>query len=220
MISFLALALALAIIFAFLLIVFVAFIYPVWALIDCVVTPVLETKWKIIWSIVMVVFWPLGSFAYGLFGSRKKIFQWIVTISLVVSFIFGLFFVTGLNWLIDTTVGNIDSQISGMERLEPGPVSKEELMKLNTCLLSLEGEMHDRWYSFDKKLKAMHLLDFFETITSDHHITREEYTEWMKRFESRETADRQTLENRIKEFKARPAPAKELPPGIKPGQMI
>src|SRR5262249_39500799 len=72
------------VLFILLSFLFMCLVYPVLALVRCAISDV-SNKQKTIWIIIMVLFWPLGSFIYGLFASRMKLLQVLVVIFLAFS---------------------------------------------------------------------------------------------------------------------------------------
>ena len=184
-------------------IVFCAVIYPLWVLIHCAISKVMGTTAKVIWIIIMVLFWPLGGYVYGLFGSQKKNFQWISGSI----FAFGLIFIImtsyAMSWLVDSTSQTISTGISTIKQLDNNSITQEQLIRLNNSLLILDEEIHGDWLSFDKKLKAISLMDYFDLITEDKKITVSEYIDWMGKFESRQMLNLDGLQQYIKNLSKR-----------------
>ena len=67
------LLLMLLVILFFICVVYIGAVYPIWMGIRCITSSFLDRKTKAIWSILMLLTWPLGAVFYGLFFCAKKL---------------------------------------------------------------------------------------------------------------------------------------------------
>ncbi len=187
-------------------------VYPIWAIVQCA-TSVLSNVAKAIWIVVMIIFWPIGSFVYGLFASSKRVFQWIsgsafaFIILIVISFSFLMM------RLFNNYSDNLRQQLSVLNEptLSTDTISKEQLMKLNESLLTLDQEMKESSLkNFEHKMKILSLTRLFEVMTQDKKITVDEYQDWIKKFERRHELAFQEFEESLKDQDLMPLP--NLPP--------
>ena len=79
--------------FVFAGLIFYIFIFPIWMIVHCIRHPNLERNNKVIWVIVMIISWMLGSVLYANFGSKRKLFEWIA----VGFFVWGLLFILAIS---------------------------------------------------------------------------------------------------------------------------
>ncbi len=191
----------LVIIVFLLLVIFFVIVYPLWTIIQCAISPLSKLA-KVIWILVMFFTWPLGSIVYGIFGSGKKLFKWFSSIAIVTGLAFFIFTAWAMNYLMSESIEGVQTKMAAIKQMSNETISKEELMNLNSSLLSLQEEMKGSWWQdFDAKFKAVALLEYFDLISEDHRITVEEYNNWMDKFENRHTMTRKALEDFVEELK-------------------
>lgn len=178
-------------------IVFVFVVFPIWMVVDCATSASRKTFSKALWIIAMLLTWTLGSVIYGLLASRKKAFQWISGIILVVGFCAIFFFVRSLFYITDLAS---TEALKRIEAIQAGVLTQEDLAKLREGLVTIQREEQEdkgilKLFVLKKTLRNVTLTQIFLKMQEDGSLTPQEYKIWIEKFDTRETQDPDELKN-------------------------
>lgn len=188
--------------------IFCILIYPIWLLVHCAISPDRSKKSKAIWIVFMILVWPIAGLLYGLFGSKRKAFQWFSGI------IFALAIATlGVIYSFTDTMGKMPIMakqwatqiITKMDQMDTSGLSSSDLTQLKADLSVLSDEITIS-FSKAKMVKvsnALRLIQLFDIFTKDNKITMDEYSDWLAKFKSREMIDMKAFEKYIDELKTK-----------------
>lgn len=182
---------------------FTILIYPIWLLIHCALSENRSTKFKVIWIISMLIAWPLAAIVYGLFGSKRKLFQWISGIIIVFCFLAlgGIFYFTGR--LADISRQEISRTIAKIDQFDTTAITESELKELKLSMLVLRDEMSMSLSraAMENLAKDISLMQLFYIYIKDHKISQDEYGDWIEKFKARAMMDRKALEKYVDSMK-------------------
>ena len=184
-------------------ILFACLLLPLWILIHCAIST-LSTRAKALWIIVMLLVWPIGSWVYGFFVSKKRLFRWSAGVSFFLFLILAAGLVMGLPIVFKEGEKRGSRVMLQSERLSMSDVSQEDRGKLNTALETLQGETSARgnWLSRYKALeRATNLYDLFDLYAEDNQLTAAEYRDWMGTYNMRNLVDQDALEEHMRQLK-------------------
>ena len=177
--------------------IFGALAYPIWMLIHCATAQQRSTKSKTIWIILMVLAWPLASYIYGLFASKRTLFKWFSSILIVLLGLLVFVFFASTAYLNKYTASLIADDISKISSNKIAGLTDEEAAGIKSNLETLQNELKGSVLKTDKKFTIYNLTRMFDIITADNQINQSELTDWMDKFESRDTLDRNAFEKYV-----------------------
>lgn len=184
------------VIFPYLVVVLISFglvIYPLWMIIHCVTSSLLDGKTKTIWIVSMVFTWSLGAIFYGLFCCEKKSIAWTSTIILICLGLLSIpVFVVVYKSVGQTAVGDF----AKVDQLDENELSYEESTIFNTSVETLQIEVKSS--DLDKVHKALNFSELFDIYTKDNKITQLEYQNWISKFNNRSMLDRDAFSNYVR----------------------
>ncbi len=159
-------------------------IYPIWAIVQCANSQRGSTA-KTIWIVAMIFIWPLASFVYGLFASRRPVFRWISAIGLFM-FVLSLAAYFSVSTRVNRqSMTSYNKTILSNEEIDMRQLLSFERNKLNECLRQLRYESQSTVLEPERRQRAGSLLAGFEDMTADGDFTADEYRRWMKHYEER-----------------------------------
>jgi len=178
---------------------FTILIYPIWLLIHCALSENRSTKSKVIWIILMLLAWPFTAIVYGLFGSKRRLFQWLSGIIIGVAIAVFIGFSIFMAKIPQIARQEISNTIAAIDRLDTTGISESELkeLKLNMMVLGDEMRMMYSRSSVEKVAKDINLMKLFYIYIKDNRISMDEYSDWVAKYKSREMLDRKALEKYI-----------------------
>lgn len=193
MATFIALLLTVIVLGVF---IFGALAYPIWMLIHCA-TAQRSTKSKAIWIILMVLIWPIASYFYGLFASKRKLFKWFSSILIVLLAFLVFVFVSATAYLTKFTDNQLTLDISRLSSNQIIGLTDEESAGIKENLETLRNDLKGGMLITDKKFIVYNLARMFDIISADNQVNQSELTDWMDKFESRDTLDRNAFEKYV-----------------------
>ena len=184
----------------FLAMLFLFLVFPLWMMIDCVISKERKIISKVLWVIFILLSWVLGSLAYGLFGSRKVFIQWLSGIIFAVGFLSIFLFV---NFLYQTSHMVASDSIKRAATLQAGDLTQERIDQMKNNLLILRQELNDAKgfkaiYFIKDTYKDLMLHQIFILMMKDGQIQSIEYDEWTERFDHRRQLDAKKLGEYLK----------------------
>jgi len=177
--------------------IFGALAYPIWMLIHCATAQQRSTKSKTIWIILMILVWPLTSYLYGLFASKRTLFKWFSSILIVLLGLLVFVFFASTAYLNKYTASLISTDISKISSNQIAGLTDEEAAGIKSNLETLQNELKGSVLKTDKKFTIYNLTRMFDIISTDNQINQSELTDWMDKFESRDTLDRNAFEKYV-----------------------
>lgn len=179
-----------------LLVLFFGVAHPIWMIIDAGLSE-RSTGAKVVWIIVMFVTWTFGSVLYGIFAA-KQIFVKIISVvgALgIVAFIGALF--VGFEMaqpFLQAAPETIAAELSNVQHPDVSEVEMEELKE------NIKGLFSETPFSFSTFAESperfqvnMLLLHRLSMFTTDRVLSREEFTEWQRLYETRESLSAEQL---------------------------
>lgn len=179
---------------------FSVLIYPIWMMVHCA-NSTRSTKFKAIWIILMVLIMPLVSYIYGLFASKRKLFQWISSILILLFILLLATFIFSTKMINKELSFTIEKEISRIDKMQIMGLGQEEQSELKYSLRALQKDLQVGISKMDKASKAYSLVEMFGIITEDGEITPWEYDDWMDKFNSRDILDKDALRKYIDSLK-------------------
>lgn len=185
-----------------LIVVFTFCLFPVWMLVDCAISREIPSGHKIAWILAILLVWPIGAFLYAFIASRTRYLKMITTILLLLSVLIILFLVRfGLSSLGNLQTG-IATSINQVDQLNHVSVTDAEMLELKYNLKILSDEANGKPWDRNT-LNALQLVELFNVQAQDGVISREEFNNWMSKFQTRELIDNRALESYIRKLKVR-----------------
>lgn len=184
----------------FLAMLFLFLVFPLWMMIDCVISQERKIISKVLWIIFILLSWVLGSLVYGLLGSRKVFIQWLSGIIFAVGFLSIFLFV---NFLYQTSHMVASDSIKRAATLQAGDLTQERIDQMKNNLLILRQELNDAKgfkaiYFIKDTYKDLMLNQIFILMMKDGQIQSIEYDEWTKQFDNRRQLDAKKLGEYLK----------------------
>ncbi|MBM3248910.1 MAG: hypothetical protein FJZ10_05795 [Candidatus Omnitrophica bacterium] len=174
-------------------------VYPIWLLVHCAIAENRSTKSKVIWIVLMLLAWPLTGLIYGLFGSKRRLFQWIsgIIITIAILALIGIF--TFMGRLSSISRQEITRTVAKIDQMDTSGLSVSELKELKLSMLVLGDEMKMTFSrtAMEKLSKDISLMQLFYIYAKDDKISSYEYGDWVEKFKSRDMIDRKALERYI-----------------------
>jgi hypothetical protein len=182
-------------------VIFYGVIYPVWAIVHCLRAPLRSKKSKTIWVVSMVLTWTIGSLLYGIFASKRRLFQgffFIFIFTVIILFAGARYTVNRVSAQLNKGIAKTIQRIDYMNTEQ---LTRRQLNKLKTSLSTLGEEFKNyrTISSADKVRKTTELLKGFDAMMADNRITYAEYKVWMDKFKSRNRLNKQR--KRLKRYK-------------------
>lgn len=180
-------------------------VYPIWLLVHCAISENRSTKSKVVWIVLMLLAWPFTGLVYGLFGSKRKLFQWISGIIIVVAMFVLIGIFSFMSRLSSISKQEIARTIVSLDQMDTTGISESQLKELKLSLLVLSDEMKMTLSrtAMEKLTKDISLMQLFYIYIKDHKISGTEYSDWIDKFKSREMIDRKALERYVVEVQAK-----------------
>ncbi len=183
--------------------------YPIWAIIDCVVSKKRSDINKVIWVLLMIFVWPLASYCYGLFSAKSKALRISAVIASLTILIGVTILLSGLGPPVSFMKGNFRFFHQSAENIEDqlaltdtSELSKADMQNLQEAIRTLQREYNALNISVEERKKISLLLDLLRTYVYDNHLTNKEYTDWLNRYHLRRLLDEKMLEEYIKGLNA------------------
>jgi hypothetical protein len=175
-----------AIVLLAIILLFIALALPIWCLVNCVGSKVITSRAKTAWVLAVVFFWSLSALIYGSFATQTRSLKWASRICLGVLIIaLGLM----LSYIPDLSTGAAANLIRKLDSIEYVDISANEIKKLKSSMAILRDEFKEYKFSINNFRKRYQLLTIIKELTKDSRLTRAEYDDWMRMFESREYLD-------------------------------
>jgi len=177
-------------------------VYPIWLLVHCAIAENRSTKSKVVWIVLMLLSWPFTSLIYGLFGSKRKLFQWLSGILIAAALVASIVIFSFMNKISGIAQQEMAMTIAKLDQMDTTGLSEAELKELKLSLLVLRDEMKMRLSktAMEKLAKDISLYKLFYIYIKDHKISGDEYSDWVDKFKSRDMIDRKALERYVEEL--------------------
>ena len=168
-------------------------IQPFWALASCIGSD-RSTAIKVIWVIAMVCTWPLGAWAYGLFAAARPALRWCTGAVLVVG-VGGLLLVfLATPWLAAGARKELGELGREVEQASLHTLMDAERQRMRESIHMLREPAGGRWFrELDREEGVIAFADLLKDILRDRQVTREEYQDWMVKFQHRAGLDSQMI---------------------------
>jgi hypothetical protein len=175
-----------AIIFLGIIFLFIALALPIWCIVNCIGSKEITGRAKTAWVLTIVFFWSLSAIIYGSFVTQTRGLKWVSRICLgVLILALGLM----LSYVPDLSTGVASNVLRKLDSIQYVDVSTDEKMKLKSSVAVLRDEFKEYTFSINNFRKRFQLLTLIKQLTKDSRLTRAEYDDWMRMFESREYLD-------------------------------
>lgn len=181
------------------------FVFPVWMIVNCANSS-RPSNIKRNWIIFLVLVWPIASFIYALVSFKKRSFQWISSLTMMVIAICVIVFAFfAFNIIKKEEIGSIDKAAAKIDSLDIAELSLDEITLIRDDFSVLSKEAKNAGILTNEKIgKAALLARLFDIITEDNKLSRAEYGDWINKFESRNMIDDEKLEDYVSSLKERP----------------
>lgn len=187
-----------------LIIIFLAVIYPAWAIVHCVRSPNWGPAGKTVWIVLIAFFWTFGAILYGLFAARARVLSavsWVILLA-IISFSFW-----GLS-VIDAEIKDLNTSLaaSSQKLAEVSftglPDDTRAVMGHDLAQLQRDLNAPGLRQGFQNKFKTMSLHTFYIKITNDAAVTPAEYKDWRATMDSRKLIDPNALQDFVTDYGA------------------
>ena len=180
-------------------IVFVFVAFPIWVVIDCIKSKEKSNGSKIFWIILTFLTSTLGAIIYSFLGSTNKTLR---RVSIYVT-IFGVLaivgFLTLIPWLSTDLTNNINQSLVVLRTVDTTALSPEELEVIRKDLNVLSTEAKFDIRKNDQLWIAHDLVEYFQLISQDRKIDKQEYQDWSQKFELRKILKQEEFEKLIEQ---------------------
>ena len=185
------------IILAIIACLFGVLVYPIWMLVHCATAEGRSSKSKTVWLIFMILGWPVVGYLYGLFGSKRRFFKQISSVLIVLLISLIIIFVAATAYLNQHWRSQIAKDIARIDAVRILILNDTQREALKRGLLILDRELKPGMTRLERKFVIYNLVEMFGVIAEDDEITPSEYRDWVDKFKSRKTIDRNVLERYI-----------------------
>jgi hypothetical protein len=91
-----------------------------------------------------------------------------------------------------------------LEQVKFLPQAASDVLRIRIAVDTLEAESARlSWYNLNQKRKTVLLLELLNIFLSDHHLTTEETSRWLAKFDHRVLIGRKTLRRYVREERRR-----------------
>ena len=175
-------------------------IFPAWMIIHCALAKERRVVSKVLWILVILVSWFLGSLVYGLFGARRALMRWLSLGILLSGVLIVLFLVHSL---YQTSQMAADRSLKRAALLATGTLTQEQVAQMKERLLALSRDLDEAkgfkaFYLARRTYTDLMLNQIFITMMSDGQLLISEYQEWTQKFSERKQLDPQKLNAYLK----------------------
>jgi hypothetical protein len=199
--------LALASLLLFLGMFFFFLVFPIWMIIHCAMAQDRKTISKILWIILILTSWLLGSLVYGLFGSHKPLIKRISASIFILGFLSFFLFVS---FLYQTSRIVASDSMERVAMLKAGELTQEHIDQMKGNLNTLAQDLNSAKglraiYLIKNTYKDLMLNQLFIVMMKDGQMMVSEYSEWMDRFNHRSQMDPKALGEYLKSLEQKQA---------------
>ena len=184
----------------FLSALFIFLIFPIWALVDCA-NSTSSKGTKTLWVIVMVLFWPLGGFVYGLFGTAQKWLRGAAVLVVIFCLLFVGLLASTINRLVDALYVELNYSLNPGSSVDFSELKQHQQLELERALGILKDEAQLPWLAADRKVIARSLLEVYRAMIEDHHFSFSENAVFMKMFLLRQVMNMDFLHKSLRNLK-------------------
>lgn len=191
---------------AFVVVLLIAFffygvIFPALLFIDCIKSERSKLS-KVLWAIVMFIFWPLPHFIYGVLYLKSFFKRMLAGVCLAIT----LLFVVGAFLLIPRLQGiqisEMESILEQVQQVEMPGTLPDARDRAIAALRTLQEETgRSGFLNIEQMEIASNLNAILEEMIRDNQWTSSEYQSWIEKFRTRQFLDHEALEDFLEELR-------------------
>lgn len=188
-------------IFGFIAVSFILFIYALWMIGHCVRAKDMNTKSKVIWTVAMLLVWPVAGIIYGIVSSKDEGIRMISFAAIFLGAVLTFFVIQGINQGSRLVRAMMVLKVSELQQNNLSELDKEQVQFLNESLNIVEKEVGAGLLQREKKFKALILYQLYSKLVKDKKITLAEFLDWKNSYNTRETMDAKEFRKVLASYK-------------------
>ena len=178
--------------------IFSLLIFPTWMLFHCIGSTRLSRKAKTGWTIALAVIWPIASWVYALFVSRRPLFKWLGGSSAISMVLLLAGLIAAMPLLASRAEEEMSRVMERFNRLDPSSLPEEQREQLRSGLLTLRQEWKQGWPKDPEKLRrCLGLYELLDLYAKDQRLTEQEIQDWTSKFNGRQVLDSRALREQV-----------------------
>lgn len=178
---------------------FAVMAFPLWAIGQCALSR-RAPRFKAVWIIAMLLFWPLASVFYALLASGHRTLRTAAVATMVCYAGIGGVMIVGSEMMTRPAARTFSAAREAARHWDVTALAPGERAEWMSSLETLAEEISVPWYRYQEKTALVPFGSLLEGITADGAVSQAEYAAWNKFFALRREQPYAALNKDIRNY--------------------